>query len=191
LLFLAAGILWTGSDLLPAAADPTRSGDSAHGVTETRPTLIPISGTHVSLPLPPGFVPARGFAGIQQVDGSATVMVSEKSGAFAYHAQGMTAGSLSSKGMVLVDKWPIMVGDVSGLLVQAFRTTNGMSQGKWLLIFGNDQDTVFITATYPRSQVNPQEEKALSLQLRSMLLGTVWHPPGHAVPGPNPDAGKH
>lgn len=131
--------------------------------------LVP--GTHVSIQKPEGFTEAVNFTGLLHADKTTTIMVTELPAPFSKIAQTMTAGRLSSKGMTLVSRDHVLIDHISGILVNVTQTTQGVSFSKWIAVFGNDQKTVTITASFLKSKA-----PAFSSLLRNTLLSAHMTP---------------
>lgn len=130
------------------------------------PNLLPIvSGTRVRMKQPENFAPSKDFSGFANVESNASVMVTELPAPFAQATAGFTAEGLASKGMKLLSKSSVQVGNLPGLLVEIEQSAYGKNFKKWINAFGNSDTTFIVTATYPID-----DEKKLSKSLKDAVL---------------------
>lgn len=131
--------------------------------TEDRPgEYVSFPSAGVKLIRPAGFDDARKFNGFEQLSSQASIMVTRSPGTYA-ETIGF-ADKLGSAGMVLNSKAPVVIDGNSGLLLDV----NGAGFAKWILVFGHQQETIMVTATFPDSA----EAAALSGKLKAAVLST-------------------
>lgn len=131
-----------------------------------------IPGTRVRLTPPNGFMAAERFSGYFQEDSDASIMVTEIPGPFSEMASGLTnVAELAKRGLLLMATEEVMASGQSALLVKVQQTAYDGRFLKWILVLGNEQESVLITATFAREQ-----EKLLGTRLRESLLSVKWEP---------------
>ena len=81
--------------------------------------------------------------------------------------RGFTAETLISRGMTLDSKEEINIDGHTGMLVGATQDAYGISFGKWIVAFGDEQETRMVTATFRAS-----EGSSTSRELKAIVLGT-------------------
>ncbi|MFP2906744.1 hypothetical protein ACLESD_17125 [Pyxidicoccus sp. 3LFB2] len=135
-----------------------------------------VKGTRVSLAPPEGFIEGRSFSGFRQEETGASIMVTELPLAFETVSKGLTAEALSSQGMESLSRKPAKVGGHTGFLVQVRQASGDKVFLKWILVLGNDSDTLLLTAAWR------EQDKALSRPLEQALRSARWTP--DAAPGP-------
>lgn len=129
-----------------------------------------IVGTRVSLTPPAGFTPATQFPGYAQESSGASIMVTEIPGPFAELSAGFSQpAELSKKSMSLLSKQEIEVAGHRGLLAQVRQSAQGIVFLKWILIFGDQQESVMLTATFPA-----ESARALSEKMKVSILTATW-----------------
>ncbi len=132
--------------------------------------LVEIPGTDVSLPLPEGFAVAPDFPGIGVDADLTSVLVTELPVPYAISKQRFDAASLARGGVTLRRSDPIRVDGHEGLLLHATQTAAGLEFRKWLVVFGDDTDSILLAATTPLDQ-EARHQDALVETLR----GAKWH----------------
>ena len=131
---------------------------------------IPVTGTRASLIPPVGFTPSDRFPGFSQQSTNASIMVSEISGSFTETSSGLTdPAGLSKRGMVLLGNQKVSVVGYTGILVQVRQSMSGTEYLKWLFAIGDEQDTLFVVAVFPKAL-----ERKLSEKLKASILSVRW-----------------
>lgn len=150
---------------IPAVAGALVLGLILSVATQAAPTLVP--GTQVTLDPPEGFAPADRFPGFQKPEAAASVMVTELPAPVAQLRQAMTAEGLATRGLTLISSDSVQVNGVDSLLLQVSQTANGMDFLKWMLITGDDKQTVMVVATFPKEAAaqfsDPMRQSVLSM----------------------------
>jgi hypothetical protein len=130
-----------------------------------------ITGTRISLRIPPGFSQAEDFPGIVRQEYGVAVVTIEIPLPLETVLAGMTAQELGSEGMTLLGSEKVMV---SGRDATLFQTDQDESDGvvhKWLVVFGTEKLTVLLDASAPELLV-----PLLGNTLKECLLTARWDP---------------
>ncbi len=151
---VAISLLVTISALLgliqPGPAD--RGADSSVDAEQRRGlgeiVAFPAVGTRVRKPH--GFVKSKDFHGFQNVETQSSILIVVIPGPFQEITAGFDADGLKSRGMALLSKQDTTVSDLSGLLVHVEQESMGTAFRKWMLIFGDEESTRMILATFPK-----------------------------------------
>jgi hypothetical protein len=122
----------------------------AHAATAAERVSIP--GTDVSLPLPEGFALTPDFPGIGLDADLTSVLVTELPVPFAISKQRFDADALARGGVTLRRSDSIEVDGHEGLLLHATQTAAGVEFRKWLVVFGDDTESILLAATTPLDQ---------------------------------------
>jgi hypothetical protein len=131
-------------------------------------TAIP--GTRVSLVPPTGFTPAAQFSGFWQESIGSSIMVTEFSGPLSEVSSGfLNSSELAKRGMALLNKREVNVNNESGLMLHLRQNALGTEYRKWLLIFGDEKESVIIAATFPK-----ELEGNLSERMKASVLTAKW-----------------
>ena len=131
----------------------------------------------MELVAPPGFVIARGFAGLLLREAGASLLVAELPGPAIDMQTGMTAEQLASRGMALRSSARIVAELGPATLLQVSQNVQGVEVTKWLLIAGDASTTTMITATTPTVVAD-----TLGPVLRETLLSARWTAAGEVDP---------
>lgn len=132
------------------------------------PALVHIPGTHVSLAMPDGFELAHGFPGIGRDEDVTSVLVTELPVPLEVARAALEPDALADRGVTLHASAHVEVDGRDALLVHASQRAAGMAFRKWMLLFGNEQGSVLVTATTPR-EYEARYQKALVGALRSVV----------------------
>lgn len=135
------------------------------GKTEQQNRYVSFPSAGVKLIRPDGFDPANLFSGFQQPSTQSSVMVTTIPGPFSQISSGFTAERMKARGLILKSKENISIDGNSGLLINLTQTAAGDEFTKWVVIFGNEQATKIVTATFPTTHTDK-----LSVQLKSVVL---------------------
>ncbi len=128
-----------------------------------------VQGTKISLIKPDGFTVASNFSGFQQLDTGASILVAEIPNPYSQVAGGFTAENLKTRGMTLLSQEKVTINGYSGQLLKVTQVANSIAYLKWIGVFGDETETILITATLPQ-----QLEKSLSQQLQKSVLSAKW-----------------
>jgi len=137
------------------------------------PTQGPaVVGTRVSLKPPAGFIPSPQFPGYWLESLGSSIMVTELPVPFPIMSAGLANPSelMSKRGISLLNKQEVKVAGRSGLLVQAKQNAFGTEYLKWLLIFGDEKESVMITASFPKELGGE-----LSKRMKASILTATWN----------------
>lgn len=144
--------------------------ESSHAQEPVKQRGAFINGTRIILSPPANFNPSTQFPGYQLESHSSSIMVTEIPGAFAAATAGFSNPSeLSKREMSVLNKQEVKVDGQNGLLLKVEQTAYGTKFLKWLLIFGDEKETVMITATFPK-----RYEVELSEKMKASILTSQW-----------------
>lgn len=139
-------------------------------VAETSAPNTAVTGTRVSLTPPAGFTAATQFPGYGQESTRSSIMVTEIPGPFSELAAGFSQPKeLAAKGLSLIGRSEIKVGEYPALLAHVSQRAQGVAFQKWILLFGDQQESVMLTATFPAARA-----RALSATMKASLLTAIW-----------------
>src|SRR5688572_23683795 len=135
------------------------------------PSQETIPGTRVSLVPPDTFTAASQFPGFWREAVGASIIVTEFPASFVEVVAGFgDPSALEKRGMFLVRKQEVNVNRQTGLLLRIKQVASGIPYLKWLLIFGNEKESVMIAASFPEVL-----EKELSEQMKASILTAKWN----------------
>ncbi len=119
----------------------------------------------IKLIKPDGFDPAESFDGFQQTSTQSSVMAITLPGPFSKVTSGFNATQLKARGITLKSSENISIDGSKGILINLTQTAYGIEFSKWIVAFGNEQETKMVTATFPKNR-----SAKLSPILKSVVL---------------------
>lgn len=155
-LVLAALLLSAG---IATAADPTFPKGGVFG-------LVP----------PPGMVESTQFAGFENPDTGASILVVDMpSQAYAQVAAGFTDAALAGKGIVIESRGtlPLALPDAQTLFVTGRQAVGTLMARKWILVAGTAQGTALVTVQVPE----PKADTISDDTVRQSLETLAYRPP--------------
>lgn len=129
---------------------------------------VRVPGTGVRLAPPPHFAAARQFAGFQDPESGASIVVTEIPGPASVVRGGMTREGLASRGMNLIESSAVEVDGADALLLHVTQRSDGADYFKWILVGGSEARTFMIVGTFP------EDDSELSDAVRRSILSASW-----------------
>ncbi len=126
-----------------------------------------IPGTIVTLIPPPGFSKADRFPGFFLREADSSIMVTDMPGPYNEITKSFNKIDLSARGMRLIEKKVVTVCEKNGLLLNILQTAHKKLYEKWVVIFGSENETYLVTATFPQDL-----RDQMSNALHSSILST-------------------
>ena len=123
----------------------------------------------VQLAPPDGFRNADTFTGLQQDESGSSIVVNVFKGPYAEISAGFTEQGLKGQGMMLVEKKGVSIGGEEGILLKVKQTAYSIAFMKWILLFGNQEKTALVTATFPEESAGKASES-----LKKAVLSARW-----------------
>ncbi len=137
---------------------------------EPQRQLTLVVGTKVSLEAPEGFTRATQFPGFWHEPFGSSIMVTEFPAPLAEISSGLSdPAQFKQKGMSLLNRQAIKVDGHSGFILKVKQSAFGIEYLKWLLVFGDDKESVIVTAMFPSNF-----ERELSETMKLSILTTTW-----------------
>ena len=134
-----------------------------------QPTRVP--GSRAVLTPPPGYAAADAFAGFQNDDLGAFLMVTEMADApLDEMIAGMTPQALAGQGVRMDASEDVVVNGVASRLVRGTQSANGETYTKWILVTGDDAGLFLVTGIIPR-ELSRDDGPALVDAMRSLTWG--------------------
>jgi hypothetical protein len=141
---------------------------NARSASFAQSKLVKVPGTKVSLVPPTGLKPSERFPGFLDEETSSSIVITEMPAPYSEIADGFTKEALAMRGMNLLSRREISINGRSGILLHVGQEARSIAFLKWMVITGNEKETVLITATFPeemKAQLSSAMEKsALSVQ---------------------------
>jgi hypothetical protein len=130
--------------------------------------LVKVPGTKVSLVPPASLNPSDRFPGFMDEETNSSILVTEMPAPYSEIANGFTKEALATKGMGLLSKKEISLNGRPGILLHVEQEARSIAFLKWMVVTGNEKETVLVTATFPeemKAQISSaMEQSALSVQ---------------------------
>ncbi len=117
---------------------------------------------------PQDFEKAETFYGFQQPSTGSSVILLAIPGPYLKVIAGFDQKALAARGMSLRSKQRVKVKGQTALLLNLSQNAYGQEFFKWVMIFGDEQRTKMVMATFPKSHA-----RKLSDPLRKMLLSVA------------------
>ena len=143
---------------------PSR-GDMETNSNDEQRQYVSFPAAGVKLVRPSGFDDAEDFHGFQQASTQSFVMVLMIPGPLSECTRGFTAEKLRTGGMTLRSKENVRIEGYAGVLLGVTQNAYGTEFGKWILAFGDENETRMVTAAFPKSR-----EANLSDHLKAVVL---------------------
>ena len=145
------------------------AGGSDVSASPAQETTIP--GTRVSLIPPDDFILTSRFPGFWHETVGASIMVTEFPASLVESVAGFgDRSALGKRGLTLVHKQEVNVNNQKGLLLRIKQVVSGIDYLKWLLIFGNEKESVMVAASFPE-----ELETELSERMKASILTAKWN----------------
>jgi hypothetical protein len=137
----------------------------------------PIPNTRVALVVPAGFQLAHGFPGIGLDEDLTSVLVTELPVPLEVSLPTFSAEALAARGITLHRSGVVEVSGRRATLVHASQRVAGMDFRKWMLLLGDETETVMVVATTPIELEATYQEA-----LVETLASVQWTPQPRETP---------
>jgi len=138
--------------------------EASENISQSR---LQIPGTIVSLIPPSGFNRAERFPGFVSPEFDSSILITQMPGPFSEITKGFNKTDFIARGMNLIEKKDITVCGETGLLLNVTQTALKKLYEKWIVVFGIENETYLVTATFPQDF-----RDKLSKALQSSILTT-------------------
>lgn len=129
-----------------------------------------VTGTRVNLVAPQEFKAASKFPGFEYAPSNASIVVTELPAPVSKISAGFSdAAALKAKNMQILSRENVTIDGWKGILVHLKQSAQGADYLKWITIFGNEKESVLITATFPK-----QFAAQFSDRLKASVLSAKW-----------------
>ena len=140
-------------------------------LNELTPEHINVKGTKISIVPPQGWITANNFNGFQQMGSGSSLMVLEIPGPYSGVSRGLTEEGLKTQGVILDKKRNITINGLNGEFIVAKQFAYETMFGKYILVFGNELTSFFITGMFPDEFKNE-----LGKDIEKSMLSVVYEP---------------
>ena len=132
---------------------------------------VRVPGTRAVVAPPPGWTPAEAFAGFQGDEPSASIVVVEIDDApLAEMMAGMTPQALRGQNIRVAETRDVTVMGIPSRLMRGTQSAYGTTFAKWILLTGDAEGVVLLTATVPGA-LSSADRAAIEESLLSVTWG--------------------
>lgn len=129
---------------------------------------IYIAGTKISMIPPDGFSKASNFFGFQQAESGSSIMILDIPGPFGEATKGFTKEGLLSKGVVVKNMKKLLINGLPALLITGEQSAYGSTYTKYILAFGNEEETIIING------ISPNDLKEIGKSVKTAILSVFY-----------------
>ncbi len=110
--------------------------------------LIVFPEVGLAIPQPIGFEKSTSFYGFEQSSTASSVLLTVIPGPFTEVTKGLNKKGLATKGIALLSRQAIKIKNQPGFLLHVAQSAAGQKFLKWIVVFGDEQKTNIVTATF-------------------------------------------
>lgn len=132
---------------------------------------IGVPGTKISLEPPASFRLSSQFTGFERLDLGASIVITTIPGAYEESHSIFNKENLATRGMALVAEDSVTISERPARLLLVDQWVNGIEVEKWMGLFGNEDNTMMIVATYPKTYIQRFRDP-----MRAAVLSAFWSP---------------
>jgi hypothetical protein len=149
---------------------PTRANQNLVQIAPAKQAndLVVFPEVGLAIPQPDGFTKAKSFYGFEQAATNSSIVLTKIPGPYSQVTGGFNKAGLATRGISLLSKQNVKIENQSGLLLNVAQSAYGQKFLKWILVFGDEQNTRIVTATFPNKNANQ-----LGAQLKKVVLAAA------------------
>jgi hypothetical protein len=110
--------------------------------------LVDFPEVGLAIPKPNGFEKAASFYGFQQASSSSSVLLSKVPAPFSEISKSINKNRFAKEQLSLISQQPIKISNKNGLLLKVEQSVFSQKVQKWIVVFGDDKNTYWITAAF-------------------------------------------
>lgn len=127
--------------------------------------LVVFPEVGLAISQPDGFTKATSFYGFEQATTNSSIVLTKIPGPYSQVTGGFTKDGLATRGISLISKQSVKIDNQSGLLLNVAQSAYGQKFLKWIVVFGDEQNTRIVTATFLSNNATK-----LGAQLKKVVL---------------------
>lgn len=131
---------------------------------------VNVPGTRVSMVPPPGFILSGNFAGFQDEASGSSIMVITMPTDFKTMAASMDKTELTNRGILVEQIDSLTISELPALFVTGTQKAYGLDYTKYMLLLGNEDETVIINAA------SPVDKKSVAKTIKDAMHATTYAP---------------
>jgi hypothetical protein len=130
--------------------------------------LVDFPEVGLAIPKPNGFEKAASFYGFQQASSSSSVLLSKVPAPFSEIRKSINKNRFAKEQLSLISQQPIKISNKNGLLLKVEQSVFSQKVQKWIVVFGDDKNTYWITAAFLQ-----EDAPKLSEPLKKVVLAVT------------------
>jgi hypothetical protein len=130
--------------------------------------LVDFPEVGLAISKPNGFEKASSFHGFQQATSSSSVLLSRVPAPFSEIRKSINKNRFAKEQLSLISQQPIKISNKNGLLLQVEQAVFSQRVQKWIVVFGDDKNTYWITAAFFQ-----EDAPKLSEALKKVVLAAT------------------
>ncbi len=130
--------------------------------------LVDFPEVGLAIPKPEGFEKASSFYGFQQAASSSSVLLAKVPAPFSEIRKVISKKRFAEEKLSLISQQPIKISSQNGLLLQVGQSVFSQRVQKWIVVFGDEKNTYWITAAFLE-----EDAPRLSEPLKKIVLATT------------------
>lgn len=158
------------------ASTPPEAAPEPQAATPTLNDYVEFPASAVKIRQPVGFKTAESFDGFEQPETISSVLSTATPGPFAEFSAAFTREQMEKRGWTLQGREDVTVDGLPGVLVQFDQPLSGQVFAKWSLIFGSEQRSNMVTATFPKAHAAQLSERLKASVLSARPTGQAPDP---------------
>jgi hypothetical protein len=159
-LTLWNGFAWSNSAIAQTTNSPQQS------IADNQ--LVDFPEVGLAIPKPNGFEKATSFYGFQQTASSSSVLLAKVPAPFSEMRKVINKQRFAKEKLSLISQQPIKISNQNGLLLQLEQSVFSQRVQKWIVVFGDEKNTYWITAAFLQ-----EDAPKLSEPLKKIVLGAT------------------
>jgi hypothetical protein len=165
LLMTQSLTLWNSFGLSDLAIAQTTNSPQ-QSITDNQ--LVDFPEVGLAIPKPDGFEKASSFHGFQQVSSSSSVLLAKVPAPFSEIRKAIDKKRFAKEKLSLISQQPIKISNQNGLLLQVEQSVFSQRVQKWIVVFGDEKNTYWITAAFLQ-----EDAPKLSEPLKKVVLAAT------------------
>ncbi|MBX2940134.1 MAG: hypothetical protein KF880_08650 [Ferruginibacter sp.] len=127
-----------------------------------------IKGTKIYLIPPKGFTVGQNFLGLQQNESGSSIMLLDIPGPYSETSAGLNAENLLGSGVEVSNIEQLTFNGLSAMLITGKQHAYGNSYTKYILVFGDESETIMING------VSSESMKKIGAKIKESMLSAVY-----------------
>jgi hypothetical protein len=166
LLLLTQSLTLWNSFGWPSKSIAQTTNNPQQNITDNQ--LVDFPEVGLAIPKPNGFEKASSFHGFQQTASSSSVLLAKVPAPFSEIRKAIDKKRFAKEKLSLISQQPIKISNQDGLLLQVEQSVFSQRVQKWIVVFGDEKNTYWITAAFLQ-----EDAPKLSELLKKIVLAAT------------------